>query len=240
MMPVIEQAMLAVSSSLAASVVAKATVIMALGLIGAWLARGSRAAMRHAILAADFGVLLALPLASVVTPPVRVAVPVMAHARAVPPVFDPSMNGAPAGARTDGRLAGTPHGWLMPSLSALLILGWIAGAMLSLLPMVVGLWKVHSLRRAGLPWAGGQSIVESLARELGIHRHVEVLLHEASPGPMTCGLTHPAILLSPDARTWEAEALDRALLHELEHVRRADWVSQCLARAVCAAYWFHP
>jgi uncharacterized protein (TIGR03435 family) len=29
-------------------------------------------------------------------------------------------------------------------------------------------------------------------------------------------------------------------MHELEHVRRGDWLSHCLARAVCAAYWFHP
>src|SRR5207253_4115481 len=26
----------------------------------------------------------------------------------------------------------------------------------------------------------------------------------------------------------------------LEHVRRGDWVSQCLARIVSACYWFHP
>ena len=30
------------------------------------------------------------------------------------------------------------------------------------------------------------------------------------------------------------------MVHELEHVRRADWASHCLARVVCAAYWFHP
>jgi TonB family protein len=29
-------------------------------------------------------------------------------------------------------------------------------------------------------------------------------------------------------------------VHELEHVRRGDWVSICFARAACAAYWFHP
>src|SRR6185503_8166814 len=29
-------------------------------------------------------------------------------------------------------------------------------------------------------------------------------------------------------------------VHELEHVRRGDWLSQCVARAVCAWYWFHP
>jgi hypothetical protein len=46
MTPVINGVMLAVSSSLAASIVAKATVATALGLIGAWLTRRSCAAVR--------------------------------------------------------------------------------------------------------------------------------------------------------------------------------------------------
>ena len=67
-----------------------------------------------------------------------------------------------------------------------------------------------------------------------------MLLHEALPGPMTCGVLHPAIVLPPDAQIWDQEDLNRAIVHELEHVRRGDWVSHCLARAVCAVYWFHP
>ena len=52
MMPVIEEAMLALSVSLAALMAARATLIAALGLIGARLARRHRAAVRHPILAA--------------------------------------------------------------------------------------------------------------------------------------------------------------------------------------------
>ena len=84
MMPVIDGVMLAVSSSPAASIVAKATVITALGLSCARLARRSRAAVRHALLAAAFGVLLALPVASILAPPVRIAVPAAAQERIVP------------------------------------------------------------------------------------------------------------------------------------------------------------
>jgi beta-lactamase regulating signal transducer with metallopeptidase domain len=57
---------------------------------------------------------------------------------------------------------------------------------------------------------------------------------------MTCGIIRPTILLPLDVETWSDEELRRALIHELEHVRRGDWASQCLARSVCAAYWFHP
>ena len=39
---------------------------------------------------------------------------------------------------------------------------------------------------------------------------------------------------------WTDEELRRALVHELEHIRRADWPVHVWARIVCALYWFHP
>jgi uncharacterized protein (TIGR03435 family) len=121
-----------------------------------------------------------------------------------------------------------------------LLTGWIAGTAIFLLPVVTGLWQVRSLFRSALPWRHGQLIVERLALDPGIHRRVEVLLHEGLYGPMTCGVVHPAIVLSKDAQTWNEEDLTRAIVHELEHVRRGDWLSHCFARTVCAVYWFHP
>jgi len=241
MMPIINGLMLAVSSSLAASIVAKATVTTALGLIGVRLARRSRAAVRHALLAASFGALLVLPIASIVTPPVRIAVPAAAQERFVP-AFAAAAGAIPSVAPAHAGVGVTS---VVPrsaglSLSALLLTGWIAGTALFLLPVVMGLWQVRSLRRSALPWQHGQPVVERLALQAGIHRRVEVLLHGSLPGPMTCGVVHPAIVLSQDAPTWEGEDLNRAIVHELEHVRRGDWMSHCLARAVRAVYWFHP
>jgi uncharacterized protein (TIGR03435 family) len=69
---------------------------------------------------------------------------------------------------------------------------------------------------------------------------VEVLLHEHFPAPATCGWRRPTIILPVDASRWSDAELRRALLHELEHVRRGDWVVHLAARAACAAFWFHP
>jgi uncharacterized protein (TIGR03435 family) len=82
--------------------------------------------------------------------------------------------------------------------------------------------------------------LETLAIEAGIHRRIKMLLHEAVSGPMTCGVAHPTVLLPVDAPAWAKEDLRRAIIHELEHVRRGDWVTQCFARVMCACYWFHP
>jgi uncharacterized protein (TIGR03435 family) len=79
-----------------------------------------------------------------------------------------------------------------------------------------------------------------LARHAEFSRPIDVLVHEAIGGPMTCGVVRPAIVFPPDARTWREADVRRALTHELEHVRRRDWITLCLARAICALYWFHP
>jgi uncharacterized protein (TIGR03435 family) len=55
-----------------------------------------------------------------------------------------------------------------------------------------------------------------------------------------CGVLRSVVILPEDAQSWDETDLERALVHELEHVRRYDWVIHCLARVVCAAYWFHP
>jgi TonB family protein len=111
---------------------------------------------------------------------------------------------------------------------------------LFLVPVVAGLWQMRRLRRAALPWPEGQAAAERLALDAGIYRRFEVLVHEALPGPMTCGVIRPAIVLSADAQTWEMDDLNRAIVHELEHVRRSDFLSHSLARGICVLYWFHP
>jgi uncharacterized protein (TIGR03435 family) len=117
---------------------------------------------------------------------------------------------------------------------------WIAGVAVFLLPVAVGLRQVSSLRRSALPWLEGRVTVDALTASVGLHRRVDVLLHESLPGPMTCGVLRAAIVLPADAPTWGDDDLRRAIVHELEHVRRGDWASQCVARIVAACYWFHP
>ena len=65
MMHFINGAVLAMGSSPAASIAAKATLAAALGIVGAWLARGSSAAVRHVVLVAAFSVLLPIAAALV-------------------------------------------------------------------------------------------------------------------------------------------------------------------------------
>jgi uncharacterized protein (TIGR03435 family) len=225
-------------TAFAATLLAKVTAITVLALAATWLARRNRAAVRHVLLTAAFVTLLAVPLISGIAPVIRVSVPVAG----VGPIAQTAIQRAgetnavfttPVADAGDFSPA-PPSRW--PSWPVLAGAIWLLGTTLFLLPVFAGLAQVRSLRRSARPWHEGQRIVETS----GTARRVDVLLHDALPGPMTCGVLDPAIVLPTDAQQWSDEDLRRAIVHELEHVRRMDWLSHCLARVACAVYWFHP
>jgi uncharacterized protein (TIGR03435 family) len=223
------------------SILLKATVILGLTLAAVRLARGTRASVRHVLLAAGFAALLMLPAISIVTPAVAIVVPTAVQEAIAPQDAEAIDAGAAAAGTTT--LAPRPPAMSpveLPSLEAFLISAWIGGAVVFLLPVAIGLQQVRSIRRTALPWPEGRAIVDALAAGANGRRRVEVLLHEAVPGPMTCGVRRPAVFLPVDAPTWPADELRRAIIHELEHVRRADWLSQFVARVITACYWCHP
>ena len=232
---------LAIGGSFAAALLVKVTLTLVLALAAARLAPRSRAAVRHVWLATAFAVLLALPAASVVVPSRDMTVPTAAVTTQRPAaVVSVAVSTAPPALPGPGR-PDWPGGGSSPvPVSGLLWTIWSAGALLCLLPVLAGMWQVRSLRGSGAPWPDGGAQVRQLAADAGLHRPVDVRLHESIPGPMTFGIIRPAIVLPSDAGTWSDEELRRALIHELEHVRRGDWASQCLVRVVCALYWFHP
>lgn len=232
---------LAVGNSQAASLVAKATVILALALVGVRLARRSSAAVRHVLLAAAFAMLLALPMTSMLVRSVRlVEVPIVTSSAVDSPSLSSRTGSTPRGDRVSAvfrERATIPPSRV--SASVILLAIWAAVALLFLMPVFFGLWHMRKLR-LGRPWRHGQVILRKLVDDVGVRRPVEVLLHGAVSGPGSCGTLRPVIVLPMDAPTWREDDLSRAIIHELEHVRRGDWVSQCFARAVCACYWFHP
>ena len=231
------------SGSFFVSMLAGVTLATGLSLVALRLARRSRAALRHVLLAASFAALAMLPIAWLVVPSVPVRVPMAATSGAVAPavelITDALSPDAPAIATTSPAPA-VSRGFRLPPLRTLVLAAWIAGCVVFLLPVIVGLYQIRALRRTGLSWPRGESAVRRLASELAMRQRVDVLLHEAVAGPMTSGMLHSTIVFPMDADQWPDEDLARAIVHELEHARRRDWPSQCLARVICAGYWFHP
>jgi hypothetical protein len=107
------------------------------------------------------------------------------------------------------------------------------------LPLLIG---ALSLARAAAPFASASwsALVEEVAESTELSRPVRLLRGRARSMPMAAGLLHPAVLLPEDAEAWPGEQRRAVLTHELGHVKRHDCLTQALAHAACAVYWFHP
>jgi beta-lactamase regulating signal transducer with metallopeptidase domain len=229
-----------VSGSVEFSMLAKATLVLIAGLVATAIARRARASIRHLLLAATFAALAALPLAMLALPPLTVDVPATstpAFANAAARGASSATAAAPGPRRIASVSPATPSTWSWPALVRRI---WAIGALVLAVSFASSVVRLIRIGRSGIPWLETRDLVRDLCAENGISREVPVLLHEAVAAPLTYGALHPRILLPADARTWSQGDLRRALVHEIEHVHRGDWLTQALARTVCAAYWFHP
>jgi beta-lactamase regulating signal transducer with metallopeptidase domain len=226
------------------SLLLKATMLLTLGLAASALARHARAAVRHLWLAATLGSLAVLPVLAWSAPAVTIAVPARYASLGLPPAAPPAPSRADANARrpaADRPLTSSTRGqWTAPSWRSAIRLLWLLGALVTMASVGRSLASVRRIRREGLPRPELRALTQELAAGAGVRRPILVIEHEDVPAPLTCGLRYPAIVLPCDARDWPDADLRRALIHEIEHVARADWAVQLAARAVCACYWFHP
>ena len=232
----IPEAILALSRSPELSILLKATVLLTLALVVVRMAGRARAAVRHLILASTFAALAALPLVIAAAPGVRVDIAV------TPSKPAQTVAAAPAAAVISPSTAApvAAPGWVLPSWTTMMLVLWAGGALLQLGFLGWQLLRLRRIQRAGVPWLEGRDLARMLAAECGVRGTVDVLLHEEIPAPVTCGALRPVILLPFDVRRWSEDDLRRALIHELEHVRRGDWAMQRVARVTAACYWFHP
>lgn len=205
-------------------VAAKSTVILFVAFAVATLARRARASVRHAIFAAAFVALLLLPLASALAPEIELPVLDAAPVRTTDAA-------QPAPASMQPRIITTAVAQLPAtrwSLAGVALAIYATGVASILLMLVAGVWRLRS-------WAADAEVWDEATVE-----GARVLLSGRIQSPLTFGFLQPTILMPSAARGWSTDEVNRALKHELEHVRRGDWKLQLLARVACAVYWPHP
>jgi beta-lactamase regulating signal transducer with metallopeptidase domain len=246
--------LLTIGSSPVLSLVAKSTLVLGTGLAAVALARRATAATRHMVLAAVFASLLLLPIVASVAPPIGVPIRAeIAGPAAVSPAEPAAGTQAPRKVPLEAVLS---QDWSIPWFvhalqnwrsidfasgpGALASMVWMAGALVAGVPIVMGVWQSRRLRARAIPCPAIETMASRLAAEAGIRRTVHVGCDEQVASPFTSGFLRPVLVLSADAGAWPEDDLRRALVHELEHVRRGDWLVQLGIRTVLAAYWFHP
>src|SRR2546423_6082215 len=125
---------------------------------------------------------------------------------------------------------------------AILAAIWLAGALLVLLRLAFGTWRVGQLARDGARVEDGVwlSLTQRLANRLGVTRPLTLLRGERLAVPVTWGVVYPAVLLPQDSDSWSEERRRFVLVHEMAHVKRFDALTQLLAQFAVALFWFDP
>jgi len=85
-----------------------------------------------------------------------------------------------------------------------------------------------------------QTLLEQLRSRMSIRQGVALAFSPTIRTPWVVGVFRPVVVLPPDFCSWSRPHRERALIHELSHVRRLDNLSDLLAHLACAAYWINP
>ena len=118
---------------------------------------------------------------------------------------------------------------------------YLGGVILVLLPTAIVIARMRGVvsraRAADTIW---QAQLRQARAQVGVRRPVGLFVSRDVAVPVTWGAWRPVIVFPRSAAAWSDAEKRIALLHELTHVRRNDWLFAIMARVGCAVYWFHP
>lgn len=223
----------------------KISLVVALGLLSAWLLHRRSAALRHWLLAASMAAALATPLLMQFAPAWRVPV-------SAPAESGGQASGRETASRREPRIRITtsvdPESGPTASPSApfdataILLAIWIVGVVVNLTGLCIGLWRLRQIAaRAAIvregPWADAARLVSD---QFGMRTPVTLLQSDLPAVLVTWGFFAPKVMLPIDAASWDVDRIHVVLAHELAHVRRHDWIVQIGSELVRIANWFNP
>lgn len=163
-----------------------------------------------------------------------------------PPATTPAVSApaiTPQGEKSSGSVASASAGTRAPlGIIPIFATIWFVGALLVLLRLAIGTWRVNQLSREGVRVEDGVwlSLAQRLANRLGVTRPLILLRGERLAVPVTWGIVYPAVLLPQDSDSWTEERRRFVLVHEMAHVKRFDALTQLLAQIALAVFWFDP
>src|SRR5687767_3811510 len=119
---------------------------------------------------------------------------------------------------------------------------WLAGVVLSLLPLATAIARVRMLeaRARVLGRSRWTTLIEKTPAISHLSGRVRVLESDRTTMPMTWGIVTPTLLVPAASERWPEWQCRNILLHELAHVERRDCLTQLAAQLACAVYWFNP
>ena len=127
---------------------------------------------------------------------------------------------------------------LLPWLDAV----WLIGVAALSFRMLAGLWHIHGLKKQAQAAPDTvQYRFKAALRRFGLTGKVQIRLHPAINGPFVVGAFRSVVYLPLSAVTsLSPEQLDAVLSHELEHIRRADYVWNLIQSLIETLFFYHP
>lgn len=104
------------------------------------------------------------------------------------------------------------------------------GAVLRLLWLAGGLWRLRLYRRRSTP----------LEPPLSWSVEADLRLSADVASPVTFGARRPVVLLPANFPELDGPTQEAVLCHEIVHVRRKDWLVALTEELVRSVFWFHP
>jgi beta-lactamase regulating signal transducer with metallopeptidase domain len=217
----------------------KISMILVVALLTARVLRRCSASVRHMALASALLCVGILPFAALVLPAWNIAVSI--DRVLMGQEFSGTLVQSIVAA-VDNHALALPASAPMPLLQPLVILVWLAGLIAGLVVLVTGFVRLarvtfFSAVAADGPWS---CRAEAITKQFGLHRRIRLLQSRNPSMLVTWGLFRPRILLPAGSEVWPEERIHAVLLHEIAHVRRMDWLVQCVSELVRLVFWFNP
>ncbi|MGH9346468.1 MAG: M56 family metallopeptidase, partial [Vicinamibacterales bacterium] len=221
----------------------RATLIFFAALVTTCALRRAAAATRHLTWTLAVVSVLALPLLVLALPEWPI-LPGGGPGPARPHVASPDADAAVPSLNTATSGAGPVSTATAPSArilvnAALAIWGLVTCALVA--RIAAGIGAVRRLARHARPAdARSRDLLDRVAAAAGVSTPIRLLVSDDVSTPMTWGGRRPLLLLPRDARGWSDARVWMVLLHEIAHIRRADWLTHAISRVVVAFHWFNP
>ena len=119
---------------------------------------------------------------------------------------------------------------------------WLVGVAVCCTSTLIGAISLRRLGRSSQRVADESQLglLTDLCRQVGVRRPVTLLQSHRRSMPMTWGAVWPRLLVPDEFADWESDRKRIALLHELVHIKRHDYLVQLVTGLACAVHWFNP
>ena len=240
----------------AVTLILKATLLLAAGALLALMLRRRSAAARHEVWTSTLVIAVALAALAPLAPSLPVPLmPAREPATATPAVSHEASTGAapivsdeaPARRAPSSAVTAVKATSASGALTAIGIGGaaaalWALGSLVVVLSCTAGHFGLRRLARAARPLDDGEwpALLAEACALAQVRRPVTLCASERVATPLTWGARRPIVVFPAGAESWPVERRRAALLHELAHVARNDYLAQLAGTLSCALYWFHP